>query len=179
MNKKVRFMKKIAFTLALVLVMTCVLAACAPKAQPSAGLPNPMVESDAAGILQKFGVEFGLPANAEDVKYFIVADQFAEVQFRQDDIAYTARIQSAAEFTDISGIAGGWDVEDDCSLFGGRGQAKSMRKASDGMTYDTILWYDVVPGLMYSITAKAADLDGYDLQPMAETVFIPTQGEVG
>lgn len=173
-------MKKIALILAAVLVMTCVLAACAQKSEQTAGLPNPMVDSDPKGIMDRFGVEFGVPEGAKDVRYFIVDDTFAEMQFNKDGIKYHARIQPAAEFTDISGIVGGWDVEDDCSLFGGRGQAKAMRvNSGEAGTYDTILWFDVVPGVMYSITANAADLDGYDLQPMAETVFIPTQGEVG
>ena len=41
------------------------------------------------------------------------------------------------------------------------------------------MWYDLVPGLMYSVTAQGMDLDGFDIQAIAEQLYIPTQGDVG
>ena len=38
---------------------------------------------------------------------------------------------------------------------------------------------DVVPGLMYSVTPQGMDLDGFDIQAIAEQLYIPTQGDVG
>ncbi len=38
------------------------------------------------------------------------------------------------------------------------------------------LWYDRVPGLMYSLSVYTTELDGLDLTAVAEQVYIPVQG---
>ena len=48
-----------------------------------------------------------------------------------------------------------------------------------GEIIEIFLWFDVVPGLMYSVTAQGMDLDGFDIQAIAEQLYIPTQGDVG
>ena len=39
------------------------------------------------------------------------------------------------------------------------------------------LWYDIVPGLMYSLSVYSTDLDGLDLTAVAEQVYVPVQGD--
>ena len=174
-------MKKIAMLLALALAVGCVLGGCAKTEAPAANVANPMVESDADTILQELGFTFGVPEGAEEVKYFIIDKALAEMQFTLDGVKYNARIQSAAEFTDISGVHGEPLAEESANLFDGRGDTlvRRYKDAERNLTTDVMLWFDVVPGVQYCLTAEAADLDGFDIQAIAEVVFIPTQGEVG
>ena len=39
------------------------------------------------------------------------------------------------------------------------------------------MWFDAVPGLMYSLAVYSTDLDGLDLTALAEAVYIPAQGD--
>ena len=39
------------------------------------------------------------------------------------------------------------------------------------------LWYDIVPGLMYSLSVYTTELDGLDLTAVAEMVYVPAQGD--
>ena len=39
------------------------------------------------------------------------------------------------------------------------------------------MWFDVAPGLMYSLAVYSTDLDGLDLTVLAEAVYIPAQGD--
>ena len=39
------------------------------------------------------------------------------------------------------------------------------------------LWYDLAPGLMYSLSVYTTDLDGLDLIAVAEMVYKPMQGD--
>ena len=90
---------------------------------------------------------------------------------------FTARIKPSAEFEDISGMYYDWTATDDTWKVG-YCDAKAMSYISE--TEDdamVVLWYDVVPGLMYSISATSGDLDGLDLSVYAEQVYIPVQGD--
>ena len=39
------------------------------------------------------------------------------------------------------------------------------------------MWYDIVPGVMYSLSVYSTDLDGLDLTAVAEQVYVPVQGD--
>ena len=140
-------------------------------------IPNPMKETDADGIMQAMGVRFGVPDGAENVRYVIINDEMAQMSFELDSTEFTARIKPSAEFEDISGMYYDWTFTDD-SWKVGYCDAKAMSYISE--TEDdamVLLWYDVVPGLMYSISAVSGDLDGLDLSVYAEQVYIPMQGD--
>ena len=181
-------MKKIALLLAAVLLLGCVLTACGKKeekaaSQPSeaeekpVGMVNPMVETDATGFLAQCGTELNVPQGAADVKYFVINQTIGQMTFQLDGVDCTARIKPAAEFEDISGMYCTWDAEEDCTICGFDG--RQMRGKTDGSAVDVCLWYDVVPGLMYSLTAQAKDLSGFDPTAVAEQVYKPMQGNVG
>jgi hypothetical protein len=42
-----------------------------------------------------------------------------------------------------------------------------------------VLWFDAAPGLMYSLSAVGADLNGLDPLAVAEQIFVPMQGDAG
>lgn len=175
-------MKKTALILALVLMLTCIFTGCGKKEEPAvepgfAGLANPMVESTADEIAKTFGFTFGEVEGAEDVKYFIISGDLAQMNFTKDGMEYTARIQSAGEFTDISGMNYTWTVTDDCKI--GNRDGKAMRFISDTEQIDVCEWYDIAPGIMYSLSTggEGADLDGFDITAVANEIFVPVQGD--
>ena len=142
-----------------------------------AGMPNPMVETDKEGILEAIGIDFNLPEDAEDVRYFLIDGKLAEAQFTLGRTAFCFRVTPAAEFTDISGLYCEWTIEDPCTV-GEHCEGVCRRLIGENETTDLCLWFDVAPGIMYSLTAVAPDLDGFDIEAVAEQIYLPMQGEV-
>ena len=143
-----------------------------------AELVNPLVETDAQGIMDQLGFEFGVPEGAEDVEYYILDGKIAQMRFEENDTDFTARIKAADDgFEDISGMYYDWTaVSEDETL--GYCKAKSMSYVSE--TEDDVmvmLWYDEAPGIVYSLSAEGDDLNGLDLSVYAEQVYIETQGD--
>lgn len=166
-------MKKIAIVLTVAL-LALLFSVCSAE---SATLANPMVETDEQGLLETLGVRFNIPEGAQDVKYFVINGELGEAQFTLINAEITVRIQPSAEFTDISGAYYEWTVEEDDTV--GVCEAKTMRYIGEDETVDVCLWFDVAPGIMYSVTAIAPDLDGFDVTAIAEQVYAPLQGEAG
>ena len=180
--------RKIALLLAAVLLLGCVLTACdeddvkaveqvVEATEQSAGLANPMVETDAKGFVEQVGAELNVPQGATDVKYYVIDKTLGQMDFKLNGMDFTARVKSSDKFEDISGMYCTWDAEEDCTICGFDG--RQMRGKTDGSAVDVCLWYDVVPGLMYSLTAQAKDLSGFDPTAVAEQVYKPMQGNVG
>jgi len=141
------------------------------------GLANPMREVDKADIMNELGLEFKVLEGAKDVKYFIINDITAEMDFTDENgIQYTARMQPTSEFTDISGLYYEWDSDMGCEVSYCDGEVK--RHIGDEETIDLILWFDAAPGIMYSLSATGKDLDGFDIEAVAEHMFVPVQGDV-
>lgn len=141
------------------------------------GAANPIEETDAEGVRQTIGVRFGVPDNAENVEYYTINNELAEMRFVQDSTEFTARIKPAGEFEDISGMYYDWTAIDD-SWKVKYCDARNMSYINE--TEDDVmvtLWYDVAPGLMYSLSAVGDDLNGLDLTVIAEQIFIPMQGD--
>ncbi|MDO4488908.1 MAG: hypothetical protein Q4B67_07485 [Eubacteriales bacterium] len=143
------------------------------------GMANPMVETDANGLMETLGLSFNVPEGAEDVSYFILNDKIAEVQFRipEQEMHVTARTMSANEFEDISGMYYNWTDESDGKVF--YNDAKIKHYHDDKKDIQVCLWYDVAPGLMYSVVAEQPDADGFDIQGLAESLCPSVQGNVG
>lgn len=164
-----------------VLVLACVLlvslfAGCKKAEEvPTAGLANPMVETDEAGMEEAIGMGFGTVAEAEDVQYFVVNQAYGEMQFTVNGISLDARIQSTAEFTDISGMYYEFDTEEAVEV--GYCEGKLLRTTADGNEIALCLWYDAAPGVMYSLSGSAEDLSKVDFAAIANQLFEPTQGD--
>lgn len=169
-------MKKtqIVTTIAFLAMGAFLLAGCAGKKaeEPEPiGMPNPWQYEVAPEEIQKMVNEsFTVPEDAENVVYGIMeSEKLAEVQFDMDGVSYCARMEPADKFTDISGIYATWDSEESEQINGIN--ATYRRSITEEEWYDNILFYDSDKQMMYSISADAPDLDGFDLLPVAETVF--------
>lgn len=99
-----------------------------------------------------------------------------QLSFELDGLEFTARAQQgAAEDTDIAGNYVEWTVgPQDVTLAnwgGGHMEGKTYRSINDTGYVDQITWYDIEIGISYSLSVAAADLDGFDIQAIAEQMY--------
>ena len=100
-------MKKLIAALAVCLMILCLLTACAnngnsttaPQTEtetgtkeetPESGVANPLVETDADGVMQQLGFALGVPDDAENVQYFILNGDTEELHFTLNGLDYDA-----------------------------------------------------------------------------------------
>lgn len=138
----------------------------------SAGMPNPVHESTAEEILNTLGMKFHIPGEARAVRYFVVdsgQDRIAQAVFTLGDTEYTCRIQSAAAFADISGAHCDWASKREIDVSYCKGEVR----CNDGKQ-GVCLWYDTVPGLMYSLYADDGASEDGPLN-LANRMFVPAE----
>lgn len=138
------------------------------------GMINPWVGTDAEGFMEALGMTVAIPEGAENVAYRLMGD-LGEAQFTLDGMDYTARIKPAADFEDISGMYYEWESDESVTIGGCEGTEARVRDGDT--TVDVCLWFDAAPGIMYSLSTKGADLDGFDLTAVAEMIYAPVQGD--
>ena len=144
------------------------------------GLANPWEDITAEQLSDITGFAFGVPDIAENVIYrYLRSENLAEMQFTMDGDELCARIQPAVlregELQNISGMYFAWENEESVEIghcYGTIGQAQT---GSEDWV-ELCLWYDSIPGLMYSLSVSTTDLDGLDLMAIAEQIYIPVQG---
>ncbi len=144
--------------------------------QKQVEMPNPVVESTFEEIQQKLGITFGIPKDAENIYYSIIAGDLAQMDFIWQETECTARIKpsTSTELEDISGFYYEWNKEIEIPV--GYNTATARWIESDGETIGICIWQDIVPGLTYSVSMrKNATLE--NLFILANAVFIPLQGD--
>ena len=99
-----------------------------------------------------------------------------QLSFSLDDRNFTARAQQgAAEDADIAGNYVDWTVgPEDCTLAnwgGGNMTGKFYRAINETGYVDMITWYDMEIGIAYSLSVADKDLDGFDIQAIAERMY--------
>ena len=165
-------MKRVIFTGICIALLIC----CGTVFAEKAAVPNPWTETGPKGFVIATGLDMHVPEGAEDVIYRVNRfDKLGEIQFVLDGISFTARIKAVFPEEDISGLYYTWESEEEVSISYCPG--KTFRAKDGENTVDLCLWYDVVPGVMYSLSCSAPDLDGFDITAVAEQVFFPLQGE--
>ena len=163
-------MKKIFFLLILFPVL---LAGCRKN---QVEMPNPIVESSFEEIQQKLGITLGIPKDAENIYYSIIAGNLAQADFTWQGADCTARIKpsTSTELEDISGYYYEWDNELEIPV--GYNSATARWSVIEDQTIGIVIWQDIVPGLIYSVSMKQnATLE--NLFILANAVFIPLQGD--
>jgi hypothetical protein len=144
------------------------------------GIANPWTESDATGVLNATGFELTAPEGATDVSYAYMAETgLAQISYAKDGIDWTYRVQVADELTDISGMYYEWKSEEVGTVSDREAIYYTFTNLNDDTTDDIMLvnWYDMVTGVTYSLSAVAGDLNGVDIQVIAESIYEPLQGE--
>ncbi|MCR5303897.1 MAG: hypothetical protein K6E33_04980 [Lachnospiraceae bacterium] len=89
--------------------------------------------------------------------------------------SFTARAQyGAGADEDISGMYYDWDVNDDITLSNwgeGNMKGKCMAYSGDDESAQLCTWYDIEIGIAYSLGVSGKDLDGLDIQGVAEAMY--------
>ena len=166
-------------------------AAETPQSTPAADTPqsggevhvaNPwreVTETEAAGLCPG---ALTAPEGAENVRWSVMetAEQPALVQldFDLNGYSYTAREQMTGDMAaDISGMYYTWTEQIELKLRNWGESAKSgvyYRFIGEDEWADLCVWYDTERGISYSLSITSKDLDGFDLQAIAEMLCVPT-----
>ena len=145
-------------------------------------IANPWQDLTAEELLEASGLSFGVPEGAENVIYRWLPEQkLAEMQFSLFGDDFCARLQPAAlqegELIDISGMYFNWEYEEEVMVHHCKGIIGQARSGTEDWV-ERVLWYDTAPGIAGSLSVQTAELDGLDLVAVAETVYLPPQGDV-
>ena len=195
---KMRSLKKVILSAVLIAAIASV-AGCGSKTEPAApaapaepaaaekeaGIANPWVEiteEEADKICPRM---FKAPEGATELVWMKCESlgdpdkgtgPLIQLKFKLDGNEFTARAQyGVAEDDDISGIYATWDAgPDDCTLANwgeGHMSGKSYGLVDDEGYTHLITWYDIEIGIKYSLSVTAVDLDGFDIQGVAEQMY--------
>ena len=131
---------------------------------------------------------FKAPDDAEDVKWSVMENgetetPMVQLVFEQDNTEFTARAQVGPEGEDISGMYFEWTSEDEVTLSNwgdGNMKAKLYSYTEDDAVKDMLItWFDVEVGINYSLGAIGDDLNGLDLQAVADQMYIDREATAG
>ena len=122
---------------------------------------------------------FKAPDDAEDVKWSVMESEetkepMVQLDFERDDTDFTARAQVGGKEEDISGMYYEWTAKEDVTLSNwgdGNMVGKMYRAINDDGYLDLITWYDIEIGIKYSLSVEAKDLEGFDIQAVAEQMY--------
>jgi hypothetical protein len=167
-------MKKVIVVF-MALMLACSLFACsgAEDENDLNGVVNPVHEATADEILETLGISMNIPENAQDTEYFMIdsgeGPQMAQAVFTLDGVEYTYRIKSSSSFEDISGAYFEWENEKDIEISYCSGKV-FYNEGQEGIC----LWYDTVPGLMYSLYAVSGASES-GLETIAGEMYVPAE----
>ena len=154
--------------------------------EETVGMANPWTDCTEEEAYQYGPNGFSAPEGATNVKWSMMKadDELAlpgtmiQMTFDYDGLSFTAREQPVPgeDIVDISGMYYDWTVEDQGTLANwgeGHMQYKSYRYVGENEFVDVIDWFDIETGYAYSLSTKAADLDGFDIRAIAEAIYDP------
>ena len=131
---------------------------------------------------------FSAPEGATNVKWSKMEEDPSEyalgpmvqMTFDYDGTSFTAREQATTgeEVTDISGMHYEWIYSSDVTLAnwaGGQMPAKTFLYLGDEEQAELVTWFDIETGYSYSVGVTAKDLDGFDIQAIAEQIYDPAK----
>ncbi len=174
----------------LILILMLTLTACGqrvpvagtPQADAPVQIPNPwrdVTEAEAKGSCPG---SLRVPDGAQNVKWSIMETSgepaLVQLAFDLNGLSFTAREQTNGDkAADISGMYYSWTAQNDVTLQNWEESAKSgtiYRYIGEDEWADLCVWYDTAKGISYSLSVTAKDLDGFDLQAIAEALAATT-----
>ncbi|SFC43651.1 hypothetical protein [Butyrivibrio sp. YAB3001] len=155
--------------------------------EETVGIANPWVSITEEEAKEKCFRLFKAPDGATNQEWSMCEElgdpekylgPLVQLSFTLDDMSFTARAQQgAAEDADIAGNYVDWTVGPDEVTLANWGEGnmtgKTYRAVTDTGYVDMITWYDIEIGIAYSLSVAATDLDGFDIQAVAEQMYNP------
>ena len=124
--------------------------------------------------MDEIGCELYLPEGREHQHCTLYSTEpvMGEITFKLPDyeMVFCYRVQQSSTSLDISGIYLD-DVLDEDSCQVGSYSGICRRGTLDGATVDICQWYDEENQMMYSLSTQADDLDGFDIEAIAEMMI--------
>ena len=150
--------------------------------ETTVGIANPwedITEEEANEIIPKL---FKVPDDAQNPGWMKCEElgdpaknisPLVQLSFKELDMEFTSRAQQGApEDADIAGLYVEWTVgPEDVTLAGWDMSGKTYRSINDTGYVDLITWYDNELGISYALSVADKDLDGFDIQAVAEQMY--------
>lgn len=146
----------------------------------STSAENDKLLSTARQVLLFTGLDMAnAPAEAEDISYYVFLYKdlvVAETTFSYENNVYSYRMAStleiAEDFADISEMEGDFSV-----TFPGEVEYCPAKVSLTPNEQGKVIWFDVVPGIVYSLSTKN-NASEEALLHLANELFVPMQGDV-
>ena len=134
------------------------------------GLANPWEESSKEEISEVVGGDMEPLEEATDAQYLLNLDEgIGEMSFNYLGAECVARVKTTEELEDISGMNyDNWETEA-VEIGEIKGEFKATKDGDN--TVQVINLYDPSTEISYSLSAVGKDLDGMDIQGLAEGTF--------
>ncbi len=148
------------------------------------GMINPWkecTEEEANGMVSRL---FKAPDGSKVLDWMYCEDEavvndglspLVQLEFEIDGMIFNARAQVTGDkMVDVSGLYYDWKNEEEITLANwGGGNMKGTIKQSENESgiIEMVSWYDVEIGISYTLSVAAEDLDGFDLQAVAEQMY--------
>ncbi|MBQ7506776.1 MAG: hypothetical protein IJT05_05545 [Lachnospiraceae bacterium] len=159
--------------------------------EPAMNLANPWFDCTEEEAREHAPNGFSAPEGATNVTWRMLDEDndpdklpglLVEMDFELDGLSFTAREQmvEGEEAKDISGMNYAWQVTDSVTLANwADGNMPGEVRAYHGDDGDAqlIQWFDIETGATYSLGVASKDLDGFDIQAVAEAIYDPAKQE--
>lgn len=141
---------------------------------------NPWITTDKDGVIEATGLNIYTPEEATNVQYsYLITSNMAQVTFTYNSHdEWTFRKQKTDMFIDISGMYYEWGYQDSSKISGKDAMVYAyVEGADDSGTIDDLFgvqlvnWYDDSTGISYSLSVSGKDLNGMDIEVIAENLF--------
>lgn len=153
-------------------------------------LANPWKECTEADAMEFAPNLFSAPEGSENIVWSMMENPDTESEFSfplvqmtfdYEGNSFTAREwYGVPEDTDISGMYYEWTATEDVTLAnwgGGQMPGTTYRFIGDDKYVDLITWHDLETGALYSLSCEAPNLDGFDIQAVAEAMYDESKQE--
>lgn len=122
-------------------------------------------------FLEEKEIVYNLPKEAEGSIRIMINNEIVEQPFviKDSSIKYTFRIAATTELTDISWVKQECNMEEDCIIGDFPGKVKLYAK--EGTMIKVCFWFDAAKGVTYSLKAEDQELEGLDIQEMAQAIM--------
>lgn len=148
--------------------------------EPTVGIANPWIDTTKEGVIEATGLNIYTPQEATNAQYsYMTTSNMAQVTFEMyGNDGWTFRKQKADMLMDISGLYYEWVNQESTQVAGKEAMLYAYVEGADdsGMIdnlygVQLINWYDDTTGITYSLSVAGTDLNGMDLEVIAQNLF--------